>query len=513
MDRDPGSGFAGPPSAVIKEPPDARIDRVTDPRPAGAIEAIEGLVADAITLAEDLPARALLPDLEKCSLAAARAADRLLDARPGDASARHDLRNHLGAISGYVELMLEDHAGRLATPLERCLRELLAETARALDGADAEPPGPAPAPVAPHAARGTLLVIDDDERSRELLGRYLARQGHRVLSAAGGAQALELLASTPVDLVFLDLVMPEMGGLEVLSRIKADEALRAVPVIVVSGVDETAGVVRCIEAGADDYLSKPFNRTLLQARLDAGLQRKRWHDREQAYQRELERNQRFIRNTFGRYLSDEIVDALLESPQGLRLGGSACTVTILMADIRNFSAICEHHEPEQVVALLNNYLGALSAIIMAHNGTVDEFIGDAVLAIFGAPVTREDDARRAIACALEMQAAVPAINARNRALGLPEIGIGIGLNTGRVVAGNIGSERRSKYAVVGHAVNLTARIESYTEAGETLASASTVEAAGGDVETGRRFTAQPKGMAGEVTVYAITGIGPEADTP
>jgi class 3 adenylate cyclase len=480
---------------------------VIDPGTAGAIEGIERLIAEAITLAEDLPARELLPDLGKCSLAAARAADRLREGTPGGGSARHDLRNHLGAISGYVELLLEDYGARMAPPLAACLGRLLAEVACALDGADALPPAAAHPPLAQHAARGTLLVIDDDEQSRELLGRYLARQGHRVLSAASGEQGLALLAGTPVDLVFLDLAMPGLDGLEVLSRIKADERLRAVPVIVVSGIDETAGVVRCIEAGADDYLSKPFNRTLLQARLEAGLQRKRWHDREQAYQRELERNQRFIRNTFGRYLSDEIVDALLETPQGLRLGGSACTVTILMADIRNFSAICEHHEPEQVVQLLNNYLGVMSSIIMAHNGTVDEFIGDAILAIFGAPVTREDDALRAIACALEMQAAVPGINARNRALGLPEIGIGIGLNTGRVVAGNIGSERRSKYAVVGHAVNLTARIESYTAAGETLAAASTVDAAGGEVETGRRFTAQPKGMAGEITVYAITGIG------
>ena len=480
----------------------------TDPDPASAVETIERLIADAITLAEDHSARELLPDLEKCSLAAARAADRLHHRPAGEHrdAARHDLRNHLGAIAGYVELMLEDHEDRLATVLVQRLQELRGAASLALDDVHEAGNAPAAAP-GPQAAPGTLLVIDDNEQSRELLGRYLARQGHRVLSAASGPQALEILAHTPVDLVFLDLVMPEMSGLDLLGRIKADARLRAVPVIIVSGIAETAGVVRCIEAGADDYLNKPFNRTLLQARLDAGLQRKRWHDREEAYRRELERNQRFIRNTFGRYLSDEIVDALLETPQGLRLGGSACTVTILMADIRNFSAICEHHEPEQVVALLNNYLGAMSAIIMAHNGTVDEFIGDAILAIFGAPVTRDDDARRAIACALEMQEAVAGINARSRAAGLPAIGIGIGLNTGRVVAGNIGSERRSKYAVVGHAVNLTARIESYTEPGETLASASTLEAAGAPVETGRHFTAQPKGMAGEVTVFAITGIG------
>ncbi|HMV72044.1 MAG TPA: adenylate/guanylate cyclase domain-containing protein, partial [Pseudomonadales bacterium] len=236
------------------------------------------------------------------------------------------------------------------------------------------------------------------------------------------------------------------------------------------------------------------------------LERKRWHDREEAYRRELERNQRFIRNTFGRYLSDEIVDALLETPQGLDLGGVTCKVTILMADIRNFTHICESHTPQQVVKLLNNYLGAMSSVIMEHRGTVDEFIGDGILAIFGAPVAYADDVRRAVRCALAMQQAVHGINKRNHAIGLPAIAIGIGLNTGLVVAGNIGSERRSKYGVVGHTVNLTARIESLTAGGEILGSQSTVDEVGPGLHTGRCLRTRPKGMAAEVTIHAITGL-------
>lgn len=472
-----------------------------------SLASTERLISAAISRAEVLHALGVLPDLEKCSLAAARAADCLPAAWSGDRQRLlHDLRNHVGAISGYVELLLEEHASldpRLAAILSRLhahVGELLAATAPEASVSLTPPP-----PAAP-GARGTLLVIDDNELSRELLGRHLRRQGHTVLDAASGAAALDILARHSVDLIFLDLVMPEMSGLELLKRIKSDERLRAVPVIIVSGIAESDGVIRCIEAGAEDYLSKPFNPTLLQARLNAGLQRKRWHDREEAYRRELERNQRFIRNTFGRYLSDEIVDALLETPQGLDLGGSTCKVTILMADIRNFSQICERHSPQQVVKLLNNYLGEMSAIIMAHNGTVDEFIGDGILAIFGAPVGRADDALRAVRCALGMQAAVQRINGRNREQDLPEIAIGIGLNTGVVVAGNIGSERRSKYGVVGHTVNLTARIESYTSAGEILASQSTVDEVAQHVQTGRQFTARPKGMAAEVTIHAITGM-------
>lgn len=480
-----------------------------------AIGTIERLVANAIFLAEDLHAPALLPDLEKCSLAAARAADSLAPQDDSDHQRLlHDLRNHLGAISGYVELLVEDHAAELHPDLARALEDLRNTVGEVLAGESHDGPGITHHPLTPPEPQagttgGRLLVIDDSEQSRELLTRHLLRQGHRVLTAASGPEAIAILEETTVDLVFLDLVMPGMSGLEVLQHIKADPRLRAVPVIIVSGFSETGGVIRCIEAGAEDYLNKPFNPTLLQARLNAGLQRKRWHDREEAYRRELERNQRFIRNTFGRYLSDEIVDALLETPQGLNLGGSTCRVTILMADIRNFSLICERHEPGQVVQLLNNYLGVMSEIIMENHGTVDEFIGDGILAIFGAPVTREDDALRAIVCALRMQEAVEGINRRNHDLGLPQISIGIGLNSGEVVAGNIGSERRSKYGVVGHTVNLTARIESYTAGGEILASASTIEEVGSAVETGRRFTAQPKGMAAEVTVYSITGVRAE----
>ena len=133
-----------------------------------------------------------------------------------------------------------------------------------------------------------------------------------------------------------------MDGGEVLTRIKANEAWRAIPVIVISGRQDMEGIIACIEAGADDYLFKPFNPVLLQARIKAGLERKRWHDREELYRQKLERSEQFIRATFGRYVSDEIVASLLEQPEGLELGGNRQQVTILMSDIRQFSTICEN---------------------------------------------------------------------------------------------------------------------------------------------------------------------------
>jgi class 3 adenylate cyclase len=300
-----------------------------------------------------------------------------------------------------------------------------------------------------------------------------------------------------------------MDGHELLARLKNHPQWRAIPVIVVSGNKDKEGVIRCIEAGAEDYLFKPFNPVLLQARICAGIERKRWHDKEQQLRDELEKNHRFIRQVFGRYLSNEIVDRLLENPDGLDLGGTQTKVTVMMADIRGFTAIAEKLAPPRVVRLLNNYLGAMSEIIMKHNGTVDEFIGDAILAIFGAPINRPDDTDRAIRCALEMQQAMTTVNAKNRAENLPEIAMGISLNTGTVVAGNIGSEQRTKYGVVGHTVNQTARIEDHCPAGAILISEATLADAKSLLSIGSAKTIQAKGILKAFTIYQLTAMAPE----
>jgi class 3 adenylate cyclase len=234
-------------------------------------------------------------------------------------------------------------------------------------------------------------------------------------------------------------------------------------------------VVRCIEMGAADYLPKPFDPVLLRARLKSSLAAKKLHDVVEAHVAEIEaladqlrvRN-RFIQETFGRYLSDAVVSEILESPDGLRLGGEKRTVTMLMSDLRGFSAMAERLAPEQVVRVINNYLGTMADVILAHDGTIDEFIGDSVLGFFGAPVARGDDARRAVACALAMQKGMERVNRQNREEGLPAVEMGIAVHTGDVVVGNIGSEKRAKYGAVGSHVNLTARIESYTCGGQVL---------------------------------------------
>ncbi len=209
---------------------------------------------------------------------------------------------------------------------------------------------------------------------------------------------------------------------------------------------------------------------------------------------QLERRNAFIRKTFGRYTSDEIVEALLDAPDGLKLGGEKREVTLLMSDVRGFTALAERLEPTEVVALLNHYLLVMVDLIQRSGGTIDEIIGDAILVLFGAPLAIEDAVQRAVRCALEMQKAMRGVNEHNLQRGWPEIEMGIALHTGEVVVGNIGSTKRSKYGVVGRTVNLTARIESFTVGGQVLVSPALIGAAHRGLVLGDEVEIHAKGM-------------------
>ncbi|MBI5444705.1 MAG: response regulator [Deltaproteobacteria bacterium] len=349
--------------------------------------------------------------------------------------------------------------------------------------------------------------------NRAILVGSLEAQGYASGVACNGRDALRVLRTGEFDVVLLDLVMPVMDGFEVLRTMKEDGRLRSLPVIVVSALEEMENVVRCIEMGAADYLPKPFDPVLLRARLKSSLAAKRLHDVVAAHVAEIEalaeqlkvRN-RFIQETFGRYLSDAVVAEILESPDGLRLGGEKRKVTMLMSDLRGFSAMAERLAPEQVVRVINNYLGTMAEVILAYDGTIDEFIGDSVLGFFGAPVARADDARRAVACALAMQKGMERVNRQNLDEGLPAVEMGIAVHTGEVVVGNIGSEKRAKYGAVGGHVNLTARIESYTCGGQILISARTLGEAGEGVFTGGSLSVRAKGFPEPIRVHDLLGL-------
>ncbi len=210
--------------------------------------------------------------------------------------------------------------------------------------------------------------------------------------------------------------------------------------------------------------------------------------------RQLERRNKFIRETFGRYTSDDIVGVLLDMPEGLKLGGEKREVTLLMSDLRGFTALAEGLEATEVVALLNHYLSAMVELIHQNGGTIDEIIGDAILVIFGAPLAMSDAAQHAVRCALEMQKGMSGVNEYNNQMGWPEIEMGIALHTGEVVVGNIGSTKRSKYGVVGRTVNLTARIESFTVGGQVLVSPTLMQAVDRGLILGDQLKVHAKGM-------------------
>jgi adenylate cyclase len=221
---------------------------------------------------------------------------------------------------------------------------------------------------------------------------------------------------------------------------------------------------------------------------------------------DLERSTELIKKMFGRYLSTEVMNSLLDDPTALELGGERRTVTIMMTDLRGFTALSERLKPEQVVQMLNLYFDVMVDVILEHHGTINEIIGDALLVVFGAPKEMPDQAQRAIACAIEMQNAMARVNEQNVSEGFPELEMGIGLNQAEVVVGNIGSSKRSKYAVVGSGVNMAGRIESYTVGGQILISESVLEAAGDILHIVDQREVFPKGSETHLKLYEIVGI-------
>lgn len=214
----------------------------------------------------------------------------------------------------------------------------------------------------------------------------------------------------------------------------------------------------------------------------------------------------FIREVFGRYMTDEVVATLLESPGALKLGGEKRKVSILMSDLRGFSTLSERLTPEQVVRTLNIYLAAMAEIIEAHQGTINDFIGDAILAVFGAPILRPDNAKRAVACALSMQIAMQQVNETMIKEGLLTLEMGIGVHTGEVVVGSIGSKRRAKYGLVGSPVNIASRIESYSVGGQILVSDATFKELEGQIITNKCMQVTPKGIKEPLMLYEVTGM-------
>ncbi|MGH7207321.1 MAG: adenylate/guanylate cyclase domain-containing protein [Nitrospiraceae bacterium] len=354
--------------------------------------------------------------------------------------------------------------------------------------------------------QGKLLVVDDDAMNRDMLSRRLARHGYTVAVAEDGEQALKMVEGQTFDLVLLDIMMPGVGGLQVLEILRQRYSMADMPVIMATAKDESSDIVEALKLGANDYVTKPLDFPVVLARVETQLALKRAMEEIRRLADQLELRNRFIRETFGRYLSDEVVASLLDSPTGLQLGGEKRKVTMVMADLRGFTSLSERLAPERVVTLLNRYLATMVTIIKEYQGTINEFIGDAIFVLFGAPIWQEDDAERAVACAVAMQVAMASINEQNRQEGLPVVEMGIGVHTGQVVVGNIGSPERMKYGVVGSHVNVTSRIQSYTVGGQVLISEATRQAVGPILTIEKDMEIKAKGFEQPVRLSEVRAI-------
>lgn len=223
--------------------------------------------------------------------------------------------------------------------------------------------------------------------------------------------------------------------------------------------------------------------------------------------KELERRNQFIRQVFGRYVADEVAEQLLDNPGALEMGGESREVTVMMSDLRGFTPLSDRLSAPQVVELLNRFLAHMVEVISSYGATIDNFIGDAILAVFGAPIPQDDAPRRAVACAIEMQNRMEQINRQNTEAGLPKIEMGIGIASGTAVAGNIGSHQRAKYSVIGNTVNLAARVESFTVGGQILIANSTRTLCGEDLRIDGSLRVKMKGIDRPVLVHDVGAIG------
>jgi adenylate cyclase len=435
---------------------------------------------------------------------------------------RHDLRTPINAIKGYGEMLREDAIDCGASAFVGDLDKMLAEVALLLDRIDGlvtySDGNAAPTPdrmverllasvrtVAPEEADlaamrpSRILVVDDNASNRDLLARRLERQGHTVLQAEDGSRALALVGEQALDLVLLDLMMPGMSGYEVLTRLKTDLQHRDLPVIMISALSELDSVVRCIEAGAEDYLAKPFNPILLRARVGSSLEKKHLRDRErqmvEALRAEKERSEHLLLNI----LPQAIVTRMN--------GGEAVIadhlpdVTILFADLVGFTRIASAMAVTDLVRMLNGLFSEFDRLAIEHGVEKIKTVGDNYMLAGGLPDPHADHACAVAGMAVAMLAAV---ESTSRAFGVP-LEMRIGIHSGEVVAGVIGTHK-FVYDVWGDAVNVASRMESHGLPNRIMISAAT------HARIRRRFRAEPHGMVevkGKGLMETFFLLGPE----
>jgi len=374
--------------------------------------------------------------------------------------------------------------------------------------------------------RASVLVVDDSRTMRLSLTRALNELGFdNIKEAKNGRQALELVLQEPFDLMLLDMEMPEMNGMEVLLALKNNPQLGGLPVIVISGADQIENAVRCIEAGAEDYLPKHFNPTLLRARATSSIEKKRLRDldrvrliqlqtekdRTEAANRLVTEKNQILENLsskLSKYLSPQIYQSIFRGEQTVEISAKRKKLTICFTDIAGFTETTDNLESEELTNVLNHYLTEMSVIALQHGATIDKFIGDAMLLFFGDPESKgvAEDAKACVLMAIAMQRRMRELEQewRNRGL-LRPFRIRMGITTGFCTVGNFGSRDRMDYTIIGNEVNLAARLQSATEPGSILLSHETNALVQGLVMTEEQPPITVKGFPKPISGYKLVG--------
>lgn len=470
----------------------------------------------------------LLPDLERIvdagsklqflvnSLLEDSAAESLFSSDDAEArqKLRHDLRTPLNAIIGYGEMLQEDLQEIGENRFDKDLEAMLGEAGNLLGSIDAivdfssssaddslapdsatmfsglaASLAPASPSIRDMPLSGHILVVDDLESNRTLLARRLVRDGHEATVAESGERALDLLRVETFDLVLLDLMMPGMNGFEVLARLKADSRLHNIPVIMISALDELDSVARCIEAGAEDYLPKPFNPVLLKARIRACLDRKQWREREQLYLDRLEDEKEKFEKLLLSILPSQIVGRLNDGET--IIADRFDNVSVLFSDLVGFTQISSRMPPSELVTWLNTLFSAFDGIARQLGVEKIKMIGDAYMVAAGVPEKRADHAEAIAHMALRMVDVVNQLNGRHET----PFKIRIGIDSGPVVAGIIGTHR-FLYDIWGNTVNVASRLESHSEPNRIQISENTAALLKGgfDMEERDEIAVKGKGL-------------------
>lgn len=342
-----------------------------------------------------------------------------------------------------------------------------------------------------------ILIADDRPDSVELIRDLLAMEGYQVVTAFDGEQALDRIRAHLPDLVLLDLNMPRLNGYEVCVELKADPRTAEIPVLMVTGWAEPEQRVKGLQLGAEDYVIKPFDTGELLARVQARIRAKEESDR-------LRRTQRAIRATFERYVPPHVVERMLLDPSQVRLGGQKQEVTVLFADLRGYTGLAEALPPEHLVDVLNGHLTVAAKAILAYDGTISQYAGDLIMAIFNAPLSQADHALRAVAAGWKLRQSMLAYHRQ-----LPDdlrMDFGVGIASGEALVGNIGARELLHYTAVGDTVNLAQRLEESASGGEILLTESTWQLVGDSVRADARGALPVRGRTEPVTVYALSGL-------